>query len=558
MTAAVLTGIITAFVVVMPQYLHVSFPEFFWGSPIFILGVGLIAISFQRFSSTYLSEGPRYDGLADLFVHIHSPSVSDSFVTWTLRGILSFLLVVFGGCIGPEGAAVEFSQAVIMRFRTRSARWFEEKRRTDAATSLAGGVSASFGAPFAGMLLPIELGVGGRSLNIAVSALVAFILQRFIARLFFPEFVDLGGVLSEFNFFAQSGWKDWLNVVLIGVSSGVFGVLAIHFISYTHDSLLNLFRTRNWMRVIAAALLLALLFFIYRPVQILPWNQFEQLLWGKKAVPEVLFFILTQLVSLSLVLSGFGSIGLFWPLLVLGGGVGYCASAWMGPSMADFMAVGSLIGASALWGAVLGAPWTGAVLAFELSQNFSVLLPCILAGLLANRIRATFKTPTLIAKNLEARGVLLSGGRSAVVLDGISIREAMVSDFEVVHEQEPLVELCGKIQKARYPFLPVVNSEGVYLGLLTIDMIQEGWHAREEFATGPLQKLVEAKDLLYSTGFKAPTVQINDQVSKIPHLFEDIPCLPVLGEDRKIQGLLFVHNVRLAYDREIARRALRK
>lgn len=556
MLAATLTGIVTALVVVMPQYLHVNFPEFGWGSPVLILGVGLVAILFQKFSQTFLSEGPRYDGLADLFVHIHSPSVADSFITWNLRGIISFLLVVFGGCVGPEGAAVEFSQALIMRFRTRSARWFEEKRRTDAATSLAGGVSAAFGAPFSGMLLPIELGVGGRSLHVAVSALTAFVLQRFLARWFFPEFLDLGGVLSEFNFFAQSSWREWINTGLIGISCGVSGAVLIHFFSYTHDSLLSLFRTRNWMRVMAAALMLAMLFFIYRPVQVLPWNQFEQLLWSKKAVPEVIFFLLTQTLSLSLVLSGFGTIGVFWPLLVLGGGVGYCSSFWMGHSVTDFTAVGSLVGASAFWGAVLGAPWTGAVLAFELSQNFSILLPCVVAGLLANSIRRFFRTPSLIAKNLETRGVPLSGGRSSVVLDGISIRDAMVSDYEVVHEQEPLVELYGRIQKARYPFLPVVNSEGVYLGLLTIDMIQEGWHAREGIATGPLSKLVEAKDLLYSTGFKAPTVQVNEKVSQIPHLFEDIPCLPVLGEDRKIQGLLFVHNLRLAYDREMARRAL--
>ncbi|MBI2712430.1 MAG: CBS domain-containing protein, partial [Bdellovibrio sp.] len=181
---------------------------------------------------------------------------------------------------------------------------------------------------------------------------------------------------------------------------------------------------------------------------------------------------------------------------------------------------------------------------------------CILAGLLANRLRGILRTPALISKNLEMRGVPMIGGRSSVVLREISLQDCMVSDFEVISEREPLVDLYGRIQKARYPFLPVVDSKGAYLGLLTIDMIQEGWQAREVIATGPLSKLVEAKDLLYSTGFKAPTVQIDEKISNIPNLFEDIPCVPVLGKDRKILGLLFVHNLRLAYDREIARQSL--
>ncbi|MBI2711945.1 MAG: hypothetical protein HYX41_03630, partial [Bdellovibrio sp.] len=98
MTTSALTGIITALVVVLPQYLHVNFPDFAWTSPLSILLVGLFVVLVEKMSSTLSSEGPRYDGLADLFVHIHSPSTADSFVTWGFRGAVSFFLVIFGGC----------------------------------------------------------------------------------------------------------------------------------------------------------------------------------------------------------------------------------------------------------------------------------------------------------------------------------------------------------------------------------------------------------------------------------------------------------------------------
>jgi hypothetical protein len=40
-------------------------------------------------------------------------------------------------------------------------------------------------------------------------------------------------------------------------------------------------------------------------------------------------------------------------------------------------------------------------------------------------------------------------------------------------------------------------------------------------------------------------------------MFQDIPCVPVLNSDGQVEGLLFVHHVRLAYEREMARRSLR-
>src|SRR5687767_735863 len=52
---------------------------------------------------------------------------------------LSFLLALFGGRAGQEGAAIEAAQGVAMAARPRSARWFEQRRRTDAAIAVAAG-----------------------------------------------------------------------------------------------------------------------------------------------------------------------------------------------------------------------------------------------------------------------------------------------------------------------------------------------------------------------------------------------------------------------------------
>jgi CIC family chloride channel protein len=557
-TGPVLIGLIAACVVTLPATLRALLPGIDWAAPILLLGVAAAAMVIQRFVLDRRPGHRGYDGLADLFVHIHQPAAPDSAARWSLRGMISFLLTLFGGTVGPEGAAVETAQGISMRTRSRSSRWFEQRRRTDAATALAAGVAAAFQAPFAAVLLPMELGVGGRAISAALGAVVAFMASRLLGQFAWTrpagEEFQLGGALYGFHFL---GWKEWLGILAITVGAGVTGAIFVRFIRYSQESLLDLFQTEAWMRTLAGGILLFLVVLAYRPAHAPAWSLLEDVLWSRRVTGEVGLVFLTQLLGVSLVLSAFGTIGIFWPIFALGGYFGYLVDHGILEGVSGFTAVAGLTGGAAFWGAVFGAPLAGAVLAYELTGNLSVLVPCLLAAFGARWVRSLLGTPALVDRDLEARGVSLVDGRSASVLESVFVRDAMVTDYETVREQEPVSDIHARLLKSRYPFLPVVNGQGTYLGLLTVDMVQEGWQSQDPLAShSPLAKLLEAKDLLYRTGFRTPTVKANDRLAVTAGMFDEVPCVPVLGDDGRVQGLLFVYNVRLAYDREVARRSL--
>lgn len=551
MYGAALTGLLAALLVFLPRYFDARFSGFSWSSPVYLLGIGALAMVFQKFILNRRPGNPNYDGLADLFIHIHTPYAMDSPLRWFLRGVSSFLLALFGGTVGYEGSAIELLQSLRMKLRAPSGQWFEQLRRTDAAMSLSAGIAAAFAAPFTGVLLPIELGVGGKSIDTAASALFAFLGIQFLSRTFSIQTFDVSGVLAGLSLL---DYKQWVGFILLGVLGGILGVITIHFIRFTQEGLLNLFQTQAWMRFLAGAILLSMVFFIYRPAHIPSGIIFEEVLWMKHGISEVLVIFLTQWVALALVLSGFGTTGVFAPLFALGGLAGFFSNQALWGGLPEFSSSAGLIGAVALWGAVLGIPLTGAVLAFELTQNLQIFIPCLVAGLIARKVCRSLKTQSLVHHDLEARGVSIIDGRSSTVLNSIPVREAMITDFEIVHEQEPISELHARTLKARYPFMPVVNAQGFYLGLLTVDMIQDAWLSQAQTAR-PLSQLLEAKDILYRSGFKPPIVKMNDRLSDSLGIFDKIPCVPVLGEDRRVAGLLFVYSVRLAYDREVARRS---
>ncbi|MGZ3709326.1 MAG: chloride channel protein, partial [Bdellovibrionota bacterium] len=529
-----------------------------WVMSLLVLGIGALGMMLQRFILDRRPGSRAYDGLADLFIHIHSPSAPDSPLRWALRGTISFALAFFGGAAGPEGAAIEWAQALALRMRARSSRWFEARRRTDASSAISAGVAAAFGAPFAGLLLPVELGIGGRTLSSVTSALAAFLFVRLINTFASIEGFDVSGALSGFNF---QDWREWAASLALGALSGTVGAFIVRFVRYSQDSLLDLFQTQAWMRTMCGAILLFLVVLIYRQGHFPAPYLLEQVLWSKRSVGEVGILLFMGTLSLALVLSAFGTLGLLWPLFALGGFLGVLFyQAVLGNFVGDlqgFNAAMGLAGAASLWGAVLGAPLSGALIAFEMTQNLHILFPVLIAALTARFVRGLLRTPSLVDKDLEARGIRLIEGRSAAVLDGISVSEAMITDHETVHEQEPVSELYSRLLKSRYPFMPVISAQGTYVGLLTVDMVQDAWQKQGPgTSNSPLSKLLEAKDLLYRSGFQTRTIKSNDRLSATGGLFEDIPCVPVLGGDNRVLGLLFVYHVRLAYDREVARRSL--
>ena len=171
MIGAVAAGLLAAVVVNLPPWIQALLGRMF--SPMMVPGVAALAMVLQRFVLDRRSGGRGYDGRGGS-VHPHPFAFEPGYAPAL-------------GSAGPQLAAARDLRrrgrprgrsgrgraGVALAIRPRSARWFEQRRRTDTATALAAGVSAAFGAPFAGFLLPIELGLGGRAISAVVASLTA-------------------------------------------------------------------------------------------------------------------------------------------------------------------------------------------------------------------------------------------------------------------------------------------------------------------------------------------------------------------------------------------------
>ena len=542
---AVVIGLLAAFVVTLPQWLWKRLPEG--------VSVAVILIAFSTFLFREINRSFASLGWAEFLLHVHSPFSYRGPGQWFLQGLMSFLLTLFGGIAGPEGAAGEWGHAIQQKTRKRSVRWFDQLRRTDIGCVIASCISAAFGAPLAGIFVPMELRVGGHALAISVSALVAFAGTHLFRYGFGLEPLSLVPNLGQLGLHVLADWQVWFSIAIVALASGLLAVCLIYMVGLGRKGLLPLFKGRSgFLALLGGLVLLVVLTLLqdqYRP----SIDLIQLALMGQMTVSQTLVWFMAQFVIVTVLVVCFSTVGIIWPLFALGGFFGLL----MNQMGVGHTALAVFAGASGLLGAVMGFPIASALIAFELTDSWPVLIACGFAGWIAHQVRAKLKMPTSPEADMEYRGTILEKGRSLSILKSLSVRDAMVIDFESVYEHANISTVREALDRSAYPFLPVVNAKGTYVGMLTADAVDEVLRSQQTSQGGSrLSDLLEAKDLLYRLGLKLPTVDIDDALEVTTGLFEEHPLVPVLGSDARVMGLLFAYSVRISYDQEVARQSM--
>ncbi|MEN9723774.1 MAG: hypothetical protein RJB38_1760 [Pseudomonadota bacterium] len=549
-----------------------------WAMPLGALAlVVLIALTaaLQRHSARFRStttSGPdlvRYDGLSDLLIHLHTPATPDRPLRWMLRGMMNWGLSALGLGFGAEGVAAETSQALSMTVRTSTTRWSDLRRRTDAARALAVALSAGFGAPFAAVLLPAELSIGGRVLSSVVASVSAYVGIQYFSVFFAELGIPILGFqerLSQLWGFRFSDWGEWVASTLVVLASSMVAIAALQAIRGSRELFEKIGQRRAWvMTAICGLLLLSVM--LLAPSSLGSSSAFfEWVLRNELSVAGLFSLAAALFLALAANYSGIGSLGVWWPSLLLGATASMLimkvllATGWIHSGVT---ANAVLLGAVAWVVIWFRTPVTMAVLAYEVSGRGSLLLPAFLACSLAKLLSLRFGGKGWIESNLEAKEFPIRGGRSVEVMRSLTAEEAMVRDFQHVREHDSIQHCRETIRQCRYPFLAVVNDRGAFTGLLTVDVIEQGLESQlslemppEEGVDSRLGQLLEARDLLFHQqqghGI-VRTARAHTRLSELGALFETQICVPVVCDEGRPVGLLFSSDVRHAYDRELAR-----
>ncbi len=435
-----------------------------------------------------------------------------------LKLIATSLTIGLGGSVGREGPIVQVGGAIGSSI-SRKIGMGEDRVRSLVAAGAGAAIGASFNAPIAGMLFAMEVIIGSfaiRHLNSVVIASVSAavttrmivgeeqILRAYPHKLQDPRelilYIGLGllAVAAGFLFLtalrrgeaARTWGPPWLRPILLG--------LAVGGIAWAEPGILG-----TGQDVVAGFLSLL---------------STDSVIWW-----SVLALVGYKIVAASLTLGAGGFGGVFMPSLFIGASLGTAYAAVLAPvwGVTD-LNPGSfaIVGMAATFAAVARAPLTSILIVFEITGDYGLVLPLMLAASLATLLGDVVHPKSVYAMSLARRGIAIARRSEVDVLDTVSAGDIASPVPEVIDPSMSTGEVQGLMDRSRLHGLPVVDR-GRLVGVITItDILRTG---------GPSDQ-VRAGDAMTPRPLTAiPSTPVSEVLSRMASL--GIGRIPIVDAD---------------------------
>jgi CIC family chloride channel protein len=456
-----------------------------------------------------------------------------------VKSLASALCIGSGGSVGREGPIVQIGSALGSTFGqlTRSP---EARMRLLVACGAAGGISATFNAPIAGVFFALEVILRDFETRSFGAVVISSVTADVIGRAAFGTEAFL--TLPKLGVGPVSGYPLYL---VLGLLAALAGVAFIRFLYGLEDRADRLWRFSEAWRPAAGGLLLGLVLLALPQMYGVGYPVLEGAINGEYALLFLIALLAGKVVATSLTLSIGGSGGVFAPSLfmgaMLGSAFGLAVHATL-PEVAGPAGAYGLVGMGAVFAAAARAPMTAILIIFELSGDYRIMLPLMLAVVIATAIAGRLSPDSIYTLKLARRGIDLLRRRPASPMEALTVAEAMRPTPEPVRVDARLGELLERLSGSEEPNLPVVDLAGRFVGVLPPDELEQA--IRE----GPDE--ARAGDLAR----QLPTLRASESLAEAAGTLvrTDSPGLAVLDEaGERVVGWLSHRDILRAYDQRI-------
>jgi CIC family chloride channel protein len=452
-----------------------------------------------------------------------------------VKSLASAICIGAGGSVGREGPIVQIGSAV----GSSLGQWLrmsESRLRLLVTCGAAGGISATFNAPIAGIMFGLELilrDFEARSFGVVVLSSVA---ADVVGRAAFGS----QPFLSVPPFQLISRW-EYVSYAGLGLLCALVGVTFIHALYGLEDLLDRGWRGPEWLRPAVGGLALGLVLVILPQLYGVGYPVLERALDGAYAAQLLGWLLLGKIAATSITIAIGGSGGVFAPSLFMGAmlGTAYGRLAHLVvPAITGPAGAYGLVGMGAAFAAAARAPMTSAIIIFELTDEYRIILPLLFAMSVATGVANVLTEDTIYTLKLRRRGVDFAARHATNLMQRIHVEQAMQPPPDGLLRDLPAGDALERFTRQHRDALPVVDSNGCYRGTVTSRQVEDAMR-RNAMAT-PIGNLAEQTPKVFGT-------QTLDQAleSLIEHELQGLPV--VSADGRRIVGWLTHRDVLRAF-----------
>jgi H+/Cl- antiporter ClcA len=365
-----------------------------------------------------------------------------------VKGLASAVCIGSGGSVGREGPIVQIGSALGSRIG-RFARVPEARLRTLVACGSAAGIAATFNAPIAGVVFALELLLRDFAADafgvVVLSAVTASVVGR--AAFGNTPFLHLPP-------FALVSPAEYGLYVVLGLLAGLVGVVFTRILYAVEDACDWAWRGPEWARPAVGGLLLGLMLLALPQLYGVGYPVLQAGVEGRNALGFLLVLMLGKMVATSLTIGIGGSGGVFAPSLfigaMLGSAFGDLAHA-VAPHLTGPVGVYALVGMGAVFAGAARAPITAVLIMFELTGEYRIILPLMLAIVVATGVSHRLSRDTIYTLKLRRRGVDLHAHAGDLRLRTTSVDEVMIPVPPALPAGLPLPQAAQALLTGEHP-----------------------------------------------------------------------------------------------------------
>jgi CIC family chloride channel protein len=380
-----------------------------WGPLVILVPVvGAVAVTFLI---TKFAPEARGHGVPEVMDAIYYNGGVIRPIVAVVKSVASAIAIGTGAAVGREGPIIQIGSALGSTLG-QIVRMPAGQRIILVAAGAGAGIAATFNTPIGGVMFSIELMMPEVSVRTFLPVALATGTATFIGRFFFgPQPAFSVPQLTPLSVNASSA----LALCLYALLGAVTGIAAAGFVRGLHvaEDLFEKIRGRYLRHALGMLLVGILIYGLFQAfghyyVEGVGYATVQAILLGQLSAADlllVLFFC--KLLATSLSLGSGSSGGIFSPSLFMGATIGgafaMLLSAFHLPFPVNVPSF-AMVGMGAMVGGGTGAVMTAIAMIFEMTRDYDIVLPMILAVALSVGVRRLLSRENIYTLKLFRRG----------------------------------------------------------------------------------------------------------------------------------------------------------
>jgi CIC family chloride channel protein len=439
--------------------------------------------------------------------------------------------------LGREGPSVQVGAGI----GSVLGRWLglrPEKVKALIPVGAAAAIAAAFNTPMAAVLFSLEEVMGDMHAPILGSVVLASATSWAVLRLLLgnnplfkvPQYTLVHPL--ELGIYA-----------LLGIAGGFLSVAFTRLLLEMRKFFLKLPKSTRWWHPVVGGVTVGLMGWFVPQVLGVGYSYVGSALDGTMALKLMLLLVVLKLIGVTVSYASGNAGGIFGPSLflgaMLGGAIGTVAHHLL-PAYTATPGAYALVGMGALFAGIIRAPMTSVLMIFEMTRDYAVIVPLMIANLTSFFISSRFQKQPIYDALANQDGIHLPSHSTRNEPNQRTVLQIMRKTPEILPAEMRVQDVIEQTRASKLRTWPVAEKD-YFLGILTSETLECAFvDGRKE---QPLKDLVETLQVPHLHTDQALHLAL-ERMSK-----HHLDVLPVLhrADLHKLEGVVTLPDVLDAY-----------